>query len=205
MTRGRGRASVRAVLAAAASAFALIFVAELGDKTLLAVLLLSARYRPLPILLGACSAFLLHTSIAVGLGQLFAFLPPAFIRGTAAALFALFGVLLIVQRPEEAGDVSRGAHRPFATAFLVIFLAEWGDMTQILTAALTGKASAALGRLAGGLSIFAGATLGLWAGTLLAVAVGRTVGKRLPERAIRIVAGGAFLAFAALTAVGKGV
>ncbi len=195
------------MIAAAAAAFALIFVAELGDKTLLAVLLLSARYRPLPVVLGACAAFLVHTSLAVGFGQLFALLPADWVHAVAAALFALFGFLLIVRPPEaeDEGALARGAHRPAATAFLVIFVAEWGDMTQILTAALTGKASVALGRLGGSVATFAGATGGLWAGTILAALIGHAAGRRLPERAIRLVAGIAFLVFSALTLAGRGV
>jgi putative Ca2+/H+ antiporter (TMEM165/GDT1 family) len=195
------------MFAAAAAAFGLIFIAELGDKTLLTVLLLSTRYRPVPIFLGAAAAFLVHTSLAVAFGQVFAFLPQLWVRWASAALFAIFGVLLLVRRPErpEGAAEERPTHGPFATAFAFIFLAEWGDMTQILTAALVAKSSASLGRLAGSLAVFAGATGGLWLGTLVAVVVGTTIGKRLPERGVRVVAGLAFLLFAALTALGKGV
>jgi putative Ca2+/H+ antiporter (TMEM165/GDT1 family) len=195
------------MLATVAAALGLIFIAELGDKTLLTVLLLSTRYRPVPIFLGAATAFLVHTSIAVAFGQVFAFLPHLWVQWVSAALFAIFGVLLLVRSPEEADAKSEApaAQRPFATAFAFIFLAEWGDMTQILTATLVAKASSSLGRLQGSLAVFGGATAGLWLGTLLAVIVGTTIGKRLPERAVRIVAGLCFLLFAALTALGKGV
>jgi putative Ca2+/H+ antiporter (TMEM165/GDT1 family) len=194
------------MFAAAAAAFGLIFIAELGDKTLLTVLLLSTRYRPLPVFFGAAAAFLVHTSIAVAFGQVFAFLPALWVRWVSAALFAIFGLLLLVRAPEETeADGKAAAHGPFATAFAFIFLAEWGDMTQILTATLVAKSSAALGRLPGSLAVFAGATGGLWLGTLVAVIVGTTIGKRLPERGVRVVAGLCFLLFAALTALGKGV
>ncbi len=195
------------MLATVAAALGLIFIAELGDKTLLTVLLLSTRYRPVPIFLGAAAAFLVHTTIAVAFGQVFAFLPHLWVQWASAALFAIFGLLLLVRGTEEpdAKTQDAAAGRPFATAFAFIFLAEWGDMTQILTATLVAKASSSLGRLPGSLAIFAGATGGLWLGTLLAVIVGTTIGKRLPERGVRIVAGLCFLLFAALTALGKGV
>ncbi|MHB8420086.1 MAG: TMEM165/GDT1 family protein [Myxococcales bacterium] len=193
------------MLAAVAAALGLIFVAELGDKTLLTVLLLSTRNRPLPIFLGACAAFLLHTGIAVAFGQILAFVPPSLVRWATAALFALFGALLLLRGPEAEGEAAGASGRPFATAFAFIFLAEWGDMTQILTATLVARDRAALGRLAASAAVFAGATLGLWLGTAVAVLLGRTVGRRLPARGVRVVAGLCFLAFAALTAAGKAV
>ena len=193
------------MLAAAAAALWLIFIAELGDKTLFTVLLLSTRQRPVPVFLGACAAFVVHTSIAVGFGQLLAFVPHDVVHWGAAALFAFFGVTLLVLPPEADEKAAEASGRPFATAFAFIFLAEWGDMTQILTATLVARDATALGRLAASAVVFAGATLGLWLGTLLAVIVGHTVGKRLPARALRIAAGLCFLAFAALTAAGKAV
>lgn len=192
------------MIAAAAAALGLIFVAELGDKTLLTVLLLSTRYRPVPIFLGACAAFLVHTAIAVGFGQVFASLPHDWVHWATAALFAFFGVLLLVKPPEEA-EGKGASGRPFSTAFAFIFLAEWGDMTQILTASLVGRDSAHLGRLVASAAVFTGATLGLWLGTAVAVFLGRTVGARLPARLIRRIAGVVFLLFAALTAAGKAV
>ncbi len=192
------------MLAAAAAALGLVFIAELGDKTLLTVLLLASRAPAAPVLLGACAAFLVHTTIAVAFGQLFALLPHAWVRAATVVAFAVFGILLLVQAPEEGGGEAKEARGPFALAFGFIFLAEWGDMTQITTAALVARAAARLGRLRGSLAVFAGATGGLWLGTILAVLVGRTAGHRLPERVVRRVAGGVFLAFAALTALGKG-
>jgi len=189
---------------AAAAALGLVFIAELGDKTLLTVLLLSTRYRAAPIFLGAAAAFLVHTGIAVAAGQVLAFLPQLWVRWATATLFALFGVLLLVLPPEEGGGGAAGK-RPFATAFAFIFLAEWGDMTQILTATLVARDTATLGRFGASAAVFAGATAGLWLGTAVAVAIGRTVGARLPARAVRRVAGAVFLLFAALTAAGKAV
>ena len=87
----------------ALSTFGLIFVAELGDKTLLTVLLLASRYRAWPVLLGGCLAFVVQGMVAVALGQVVAFLPRNWIRTGSAALFLGFGLWLLFG-PEEQGD-----------------------------------------------------------------------------------------------------
>src|SRR5438128_11838081 len=88
--------------AAFATAFSLIFIAELPDKTALAIFLLSSRGRALPVLLGAFAAFLLQGLIALGLGALLAQLPPAAVRFGAAAVFLAFGLALLLGREREA-------------------------------------------------------------------------------------------------------
>jgi putative Ca2+/H+ antiporter (TMEM165/GDT1 family) len=189
----------------ALSTFGIIFVAELGDKTLLTVLLLASRYRAWPVFLGGCLAFVVQGLVAVGLGQVFAFLPHAWIRIGSALLFLGFGLWLALG-PEEDADLAletKSGRGPFGVAFGLVFLAEWGDMTQILTAALVADHSIELGRERAAVAVFGGATLGLWAGTGLAVLLGRLAGRRLPRRVIRRMAGLAFIAVAALTALGK--
>jgi Ca2+/H+ antiporter, TMEM165/GDT1 family len=190
----------------ALSAFGLIFVAELGDKTLLTVLLLASRYRALPVFLGGCLAFLLQGVVAVAFGQVFAFLPRNWIRIGSALLFAGFGLWLLFVPEKEVDPTAPGSARgPFGTTFGLVFLAEWGDMSQIMTAALVADHSAELGRVPAASAVFGGATLGLWSGTALAVLLGRLAGTRLPRKTVRRVAGVAFIAFSALTALGKAV
>jgi putative Ca2+/H+ antiporter (TMEM165/GDT1 family) len=192
------------MLALSVAAFWLIFVAELGDKTLFMVLLLSARYPPVKVFLGAALAFLLHAAIAVGLGQILAFMPHAIVKYGSAALFLFFGVMLLVRAGESSSDekVAEGQRTPVWTSFLFIFIAEWGDMTQILSAALVADHSQALGRWGASLAVFAGAVLGLWLGTALAAFVGHTAGKWIPEKWVRRVAGVCFLGVAVYTALG---
>ena len=182
-------------LAALATAFGLIFLAELPDKTAYTVLLLSARNRPLPVLLGAWSAFLLQGFVALLLGSLLSRLPPQAVRWTAAAVFLGFGLLLLLRDEEEGGEAApQSQHKAFAAAFVLVFLAEMGDATQIGTAALVARLDAKW-------SVFAGATLALWTVSALAVTVGRTVGARMPKRLLRKVAGGLFVAFAVTSAL----
>lgn len=173
------------------TAFALVFLAELPDKTALTVVLLASRNPALPVLLGAWTAFAAQGLIAVALGSALAQFPPAVVRGTAALVFAVFGVLLLVreEKPEEKEGMPG---RPFVASFVLVFLAEFGDATQLASAAL-------VARLGAPVQVFLGATLALCTVAALAVTVGRTLGPRLPARALRRAAGVLFLAFAAWT------
>src|SRR5438105_3896937 len=90
--------------AAFATAFSLIFIAELPDKTALAIFLLSSRGRALPVLLGAFAAFLAQGLVALGLGALLARLPAAMVRYGAAAVFLAFGLVLLLRRQRETKE-----------------------------------------------------------------------------------------------------
>jgi Ca2+/H+ antiporter, TMEM165/GDT1 family len=179
------------------TSFVLVFLAELGDKTLYTVLLLSARNRAMPVLIGACAAFVVQGLIAVGLGSLLALLPAKWIQWLTGAIFLFFGLLLLLKdepHSEQETNKTRHARRVTLTTFGLVFAAEWGDATQIGSAALVARFRAPL-------QVFVGATLGLWLGTLLAVLVGRWVGSRLPTRALRKAAGIVFCAFAIAAAL----
>jgi putative Ca2+/H+ antiporter (TMEM165/GDT1 family) len=191
------------MFALAATAFWLIFVAELGDKTLFMVLLLSARYPPWRVFAGAAAAFALHGVIAVLLGQLIGRLPHDVVRYGAAALFLWFGVSLLLTKgeAERGGTAEQRQARPMLAAFTLIFIAEWGDATQILGAMLVADHLATLGRLQASIAVFAGGVLGLWLGTALAVVVGHRAGHWLPAGPLRKVAGVCFLVVGAYTAV----
>jgi Ca2+/H+ antiporter, TMEM165/GDT1 family len=179
--------------AALVTTFGLIFLAELPDKTAFTVLLLASRRRPLPVLLGAWTAFFAQGLVALALGTLIARLPPQAVRWAAAAVFLGFGLVLLLREEAPEQEKERAPHRAFIEAFALIFLAEMGDATQIGTALLVARFPAAR------LSVFIGSTLALWAVGALAVTVGATVGSRLPRRALRKMAGLAFIAFAVLS------
>jgi putative Ca2+/H+ antiporter (TMEM165/GDT1 family) len=182
-------------LAPLITTFLLIFVAELGDKTLYTVLILSARNPPWPVFLGACAAFVLQGAIALGLGALLAYLPHAVIGWLTAVVFVGFGLLLLFREEKDgtAEAVAKGGRKLALATFTLIFIAEWGDATQIGTATLVAQTGAPL-------QVFIGATLGLWVGTALAVILGRLVGARLPAKALRRTAGVLFILFGLLTA-----
>jgi Ca2+/H+ antiporter, TMEM165/GDT1 family len=194
-------------LAAAGIAFVLTFLGELPDKSLFASLVLGTRYRPLYVWVGAAAAFTVHAGIAVTAGRLLALLPRHLVDGVVATLFLAGAVYLLVssfrQRQPEDLDAARQGGPPatFArvagTSFAVVFLAEWGDITQLTAANLAAKYDP--------LSVFVGATLGLWAVAALAVTVGAKSLNFIPMpwvqriTAVILLALGGYTAFAALT------
>jgi Ca2+/H+ antiporter, TMEM165/GDT1 family len=164
------------------TAFVLAFLAELPDKSMFASLILGTRYRASWVWAGAAAAFAVHMAIAVTAGRLLALLPHRAVDAVVACLFlAGSGYLWATSfRPEhrEGADAARlGAPAPSfwrvaGTSFGVVFLAEWGDITQLTTANLAARYDPLL--------VFAGATLGLWAVAAVAVSVGAKSLELLP-------------------------
>ena len=176
-------------VAVALTTFAVIFPAELPDKSLFASLVLGTRFRPLPVFCGVAAAFAVHVVIAVAVGGVFALLPRRLVLFVVAALFAGGSVLLLTGREDDqeavatARDVA-GQHpqRVALASFGVVFLGEWGDITQITTANLAA-------RYGDPLSVGIGALLALWSVAALALTVGRGLLRRVPTRLIRRLTG----------------
>src|SRR6185369_10278101 len=119
------------------STFALVFVAELPDKTALATVFLAAQYQPRAVFLGAAAAFTIQSAVAVCFGSAFGYLPRREVQIGAGALFLALALMMSLRHPDSpavvAGknDAQRGTFAKTAWAsFLVIFIAEWGDLTQ---------------------------------------------------------------------------
>jgi Ca2+/H+ antiporter, TMEM165/GDT1 family len=153
--------------------FPVIFLGELPDKTMFASLVLAARGHPRSVWLGAAAAFLVHVAIATTIGVgLFHVFPHRLLEGIVAAMFLLGAIFALRQdADEEVTLVDREVttHRRTATtAFFVIFIAEWGDLTQILTANFAARYNSAL-------SVALGAVLALWSVALIAVVGGQTL------------------------------
>ena len=177
------------------SAFGLVFLLELPDKTAYTVLILSTRNRPLPVLAGAMLAFTAQSGLAVLLGTLLRRLPERLIEWGAIGLLAGFGLLLLFGKDAKVVEEQpRNDRRVFFTSLVLVFLAELGDATQIATAAL-------VARLGERWSVFVGATLALWAVAAIAVSVGRQLGDRIPKRVLRRAAGTIFIVLAAYVAL----
>ncbi len=181
--------------------FALVFVAELPDKTMIATLIMGSRYRPVLVWLGASLAFFIHAVIAVAVGQLLQLLPHRWIEAVTALLFAAGAayLLFVPEKEEEAegeeeADTAAVGLRTVGAAFLVIFIGEFGDLTQILTANLAAKYHAPV-------EVFIGAFGALTAVAALGAFGGRALLRYLPLAVIR-KAGGVLLAgFAVYTLV----
>ncbi len=187
-------------VAIALAVFPVIFVGELPDKTMFASLVLASRGHPRSVWLGAAGAFLVHVVIATTIGAgIFALLPHRVVEAVVAGLFAFGSIYAFVEAnrvPDEATLVAREAatHRQVViTAFVVIFIAEWGDLTQILTANLAAHYHSAL-------SVGVGAVLALWAVAGLAVTTGTGALRFVSIKAIRRVTGVALLVLAAYSA-----
>ena len=172
------------------SVFPIIFIGELPDKTMFASLVMSTRGRPVLVWVGAASAFVVHVVIAVTIGvALFHLLPHQVLDAVVAGMFLVGAALALREaikekkehQEEELVEREVASHRRVAvTAFLVIFLAEWGDLTQILTANLAAHYHDPL-------SVGVGAVLALWAVAGLAVIGGRSLLRFINLFTIRIV------------------
>jgi Ca2+/H+ antiporter, TMEM165/GDT1 family len=177
--------------------FPVIFIGELPDKTMFASLVMATKGRPRQVWLGAAAAFLVHVVIATTVGvALFAVLPKRVLDGTVSAMF-LFGAAYAwregTKAEEEVAEKEVTNHGVVLTAFIVIFVAEWGDLTQILTANLAAKYHSPL-------SVGVGAVLALWAVAGIAVASGQTLLRFVNIATIRKVTAAILVALSAYTA-----
>jgi putative Ca2+/H+ antiporter (TMEM165/GDT1 family) len=189
-------------LAVAVSAFVPLLLLELPDKTFIATLVLSSRFRPLAAWVGVGLAFGAQCLIAVTAGGLLSRLPEALVAGAAAVLFAVGAVLLYRdsrQSPPVADDpeaVAAERQTPFlkamGTSFAVLFLAEWGDLSQLFTAGLAARS-------ADPVSVFVGAWAALLLVAGLAATIGATLAHRLPLRAVRLTGAAVCVVLAVLS------
>ncbi len=198
-------------LVALALTFGAIFVVELPDKTFLATLVLATRYRPLLVWIGVGLAFTVQTAIAVGLGHAASFLPPGVVRGTSVVLFLLGAVILLREgRAHHAAQATEVDHSDEETAadptgptagwravlasFLVLFAAEWGDLSQLLTLTLVARYQAPV-------SVFVGALAALLTVSALAVIVGRSLLRVVSLHLLHYVGAGVCVLLATLTTI----
>jgi putative Ca2+/H+ antiporter (TMEM165/GDT1 family) len=169
-------------LVAVVTAFALVVPVELPDKTFVATLVLSTRYRPGPVWIGVTLAFGIQCLVAVAAGRLVSLLPQRPVQLVAAALFAVGAVLLVRSAGRAAVEelkrereyetkVSRAPRSALGTAvasFAVLFVAEWGDLSQLLTAGLVARGGHPV-------AVFAGSWAGLAGISAAAVLLGRVL------------------------------
>ncbi|MDA8287311.1 MAG: TMEM165/GDT1 family protein [Actinomycetota bacterium] len=184
-------------LGLAATTFALVLPAELPDKTFIATIVMSSRQRPLPVWIGTAAGLVLQAAIAVAAGRLLALLPHRTVEGIVAGLFLLGGayLLLIPQKKEEEGakaigikEEARMGEPPVRslkvalTAFSVVALAEFGDLTQVIVANFTARTKDPL-------SVFVGAAVAFIVISGVGVLAGRTLVRYVPLSLIRRLSG----------------
>ena len=194
-------------LTVAAVAFGTIFLVELPDKTFIAALVLSTRFRPLAVWVGVGLAFAVQTGVAVTAGALATLLPDTLIQ-TVALLIFLAGAFVLVrtapgadasekeQEEEYAAKAGAGGSTSFvkaaAASFLILFAAEWGDLSQLLTISLVTKYEDHL-------SVFLGAWAALLTVSGLAVLAGRVLLRYLRLSVLHYVGASVCLLLAGIT------
>ena len=176
-------------LSSAGATFLLIALAEFGDKSQLVCMTLAARHSGLPVVLGAVSGFAVLNLLAVLFGAaVAAWLPEWVVTVAVAVLFAVFGISALRYKEEDDDEEveEKPGHGVFATTFLLIFMAEFGDKTQIAVAGMSSTIDTA--------AFWIGATLALACTSILGVLAGRKFLHRLPLAWIHRISGVFFLA-----------
>jgi putative Ca2+/H+ antiporter (TMEM165/GDT1 family) len=193
-------------LVIALTVFAAIFPAELPDKTFVATLVLATRFSPLPVWIGAAAAFVVQTIVAVAAGGALSLLPRRPVHAVAALLFAIGAVVVLAAKDSQAQEAEEveaeladvpprpSARRAALTTFAVLFVAEWGDLSQLLTAAFAAKYHDVL-------SVGIGALTALLIVAALGAAGGRALLRVVPVVWVRRAAAAVFAAVAVVTAV----
>ncbi len=180
--------------------FSVIFVAELPDKSLFASMVLGHSFPAFYVWLGAASAFLVHVIIAVSAGKLLTLLSHQTMEAVVALLFFAGAILLFSGKhglEEKPQGEFKGSHSPlrvYTTAFSVIFIGEWGDITQIATANYAAKYHDPW-------SVGIAAVLALWIVAALAIVMGTKLLKLIPQKVLLRVMASVMLLFAVISAV----
>lgn len=198
-------------LSVIALSFAAIFLVELPDKTFIAALVLSTRYRPLAVWVGVGLAFFVQTLIAVTVGKAVSYLPTTLVHGIAGAIFLIGAIVLLREAPkadaaeheteeeflEKAGkrSPSKTGRAAVLASFLVLFAAEWGDLSQLLTISIVGKYGSPI-------SVFIGAWGALLAVSGVAVLAGRFLLQHIRLSTIHYLGATICLVLAGLTVYG---
>lgn len=174
--------------------FGVIFVAELGDKSQLMALTFATRFRALPILVGITLATAVVHAVSVAVGAVLgATIPTTAVTLSAGIAFLGFAVWTLRGDTLSATDrtrVDRSARSAVVAASVAFFLAEFGDKTMLATVTLATRE--------GLFGTWLGSTLGMVAADALAILVGQQLGRRLPDRVIRVGAAASFTVFGLL-------
>lgn len=188
------------MIAAFFVAFGTVFLAELPDKTMVASLVLTTRFRrPMAVWVGVSSAFVMHVVLAVTLGSLLRRLPTTPVRLAVAVLFLIGGIIMLRGGGDDEEESADGpSELPFRrvalTAASVVGLAEFGDLTQLATAGIATRYSAPI-------AVALGAWCALATVAALAVTAGKWIVQHVPLQLVQRIAGGVFIVFGVLTAI----
>ncbi|WP_405531617.1 TMEM165/GDT1 family protein [Streptomyces avidinii] len=179
-----------------AIAFGVVFLAELPDKTALAGLMLGTRYRASYVFAGVAAAFAVHVALAIAAGSVLTLLPHRLVQAVVGVLFLLGAAMLLLKKDDGDEEVKQPADQSFwkvsGAGFMLILVAEFGDLTQIMTANLAARYDDPV-------SVGIGAVLALWAVAGIGILGGRTLMKYVPLRLITKIAAAVMAALAAFS------
>ncbi|SES48531.1 Putative Ca2+/H+ antiporter, TMEM165/GDT1 family [Streptomyces sp. yr375] len=165
--------------------FGVVFLAELPDKTALAGLVLGTRYRASYVFAGVAAAFALHVALAVAAGSVLTLLPQQLVQALTGVLFLGGAAVLLLKKGDGEEEVRRPEDQSFwkvaGAGFMLILVAEFGDLTQIMTANLAARYDDPL-------SVGLGAVLALWTVAGLGIVGGKALMKRVPLTLITRIA-----------------
>ncbi|WP_405858995.1 TMEM165/GDT1 family protein [Streptomyces sp. NBC_01515] len=174
--------------------FGVVFLAELPDKTALAGLVLGTRYRASYVFVGVAAAFLLHVVLAVAAGSVLTLLPQQLVAAVTGVLFLGGAAVLLFKKGGDEEEVRKPKDQSFwrvsGAGFMLILIAEFGDLTQIMTANLAARYDDPF-------SVGLGAVLALWAVAGLGIVGGKALMKRVPLKLITRIAAVLMLALGA--------
>lgn len=172
-------------LTVTAVVFGVVFLAELPDKTALAGLVLGTRYRASYVFAGVAAAFTLHVALAVAAGSVLTLLPQQIVHALTGVLFLAGAAVLLMKKDEDEEEVRKPENQSFwkvsGAGFMLILVAEFGDLTQIMTANLAARYDDPL-------SVGLGAVLALWSVAGLGIVGGKALMKRVPLKLITQIA-----------------
>ena len=145
----------------------LVFLAEIGDKSQLVCMTLAARYRHWPVFLGASAAFVVLNTLAVVFGASVAhWIPENIVAGVVAVMFLIFGIKSLNTKDEEDYEevAAKLAHSIFISTFMMLFIAEMGDKTQIAVAGLSSTLDPIAVLIGANLALLTTSAIGVWLG-----------------------------------------
>ncbi|MFD0003370.1 TMEM165/GDT1 family protein [Streptomyces sp. NPDC127178] len=165
--------------------FGVVFLAELPDKTALAGLVLGTRYRASYVFAGVAAAFAVHVALAVAAGSILTLLPEQLVQALTGVLFLGGAAVLLMKKDEDETEVRKPENQSFwkvsGAGFMLILIAEFGDLTQIMTANLAARYDDPL-------SVGIGAVLALWSVAAIGIVGGKALMRRVPLKLITKVA-----------------
>ncbi len=181
------------MLAAAVAAFVTIFLAEFGDKTQLVSMCMAARYSPLQVLAGAMAALAMVIGFAVAVGGLLAaYIPHTLVTVLSGIIFIIIGIYNYLKKEEETQECDN--RNGFIQTMLLVFVAEFGDKTQVAAMLLT----ASLGYPA---AVFGGAMLAMLCNHLIAVFLGSRVMAKLKPSLLKLGTAALFIVIGLLIVI----